>query len=132
MHHAIVDCERHAVRFGRLNEVSFVFKERKPGIGILIISVLRASHMITSGCSAYLASVVMTESEDGDIRSVSIVSEYPDVFSEELPGMPPDCEVELELQPGTTPVTRPPYRMVPAEHRELKMQLEDLLEKGFI
>jgi hypothetical protein len=76
----------------------------------------------------------MTESEGSELRSVPIVSEYPDVFPEELPGMPPDREVEfcIELQPGTTPVARAPYRMAPAELRELKVQLEELLEKGFI
>ena len=133
-HHAIVDCESHIVRFSYPDEISFIFRGRRPGAGIPIISALRASHMITAGCSAYLASVVMAESEGSELRSIPIVSEYPDVFPEELPGMPPDREVEfcIELQPGTTPVARAPYRMAPAELRELKVQLEDLLEKGFI
>ncbi|XP_078179644.1 uncharacterized protein LOC144573769 [Carex rostrata] len=135
-HHAVVDCERHVVRFGRPNEVSFVFKGRKPGTGIPVIFALRATHLLTSGCSAFLASVVMTEGEEGDrdLDSVPIVREFSDIFPEELPGMPPDREVEfcIELQPGTTPVARAPYCMAPAELRELKTQLEDLLEKGFI
>jgi len=55
-------------------------------------------------------------------------------FSEELPGLPPDMEVEfaIELIPGTTPISRRPYRMPPNELAELKNQLKELLDKGFI
>ena len=72
-HHAIVDCERHVVRFGGPNKTSFVFKGRKLGTGIHVISALRATHLLASGCSAFLASVVMTESEDGDRDSILIL-----------------------------------------------------------
>jgi hypothetical protein len=66
-----------------------------------------------------------------DIRTVS---EYPDVFPEELPGMPPDYEIEfvIELVPGTTPIFKRPYRMVDAQLAELKEQLQELLDKGYI
>ena len=59
---------------------------------------------------------------------------YPDVFPEELPGMPPDRDVEfvIELQPSTAPISRRPYRMTPSELAELKIQLQELLDKGFI
>jgi hypothetical protein len=60
--------------------------------------------------------------------------EYPDVFPDELPGMPPDRDIEfaIELQPGTAPISKRPYRMPPAELAELKKQLQELLDKGFI
>jgi len=63
-----------------------------------------------------------------------MVCEFPDVFLEELPGLPPDREVEfaIELIPGTTPISRRPYRMPPSELAELKTQLMELLDKGFI
>jgi hypothetical protein len=63
-----------------------------------------------------------------------VVCEYPDVFPHELPGMPPDRDIEfaIELQPGTAPISKRPYRMPPAELAELKKQLEELLDKGFI
>ena len=68
------------------------------------------------------------------LAEIPVVSEYPDVFPEELPGMPPDRDVEfvIELQPGTTPISRRPYRMTPSELAELKIQLQELLDKGFI
>jgi len=63
-----------------------------------------------------------------------VVCEFPNVFLEELPGLPPDREVEfaIELIPGTTPKSRRPYRMPPNELAELKNQLKELLDKGFI
>jgi len=62
------------------------------------------------------------------------VCEYPDVFSEELLGMPPDRDIEfvIELQPGTAPISRRPYIMTPSELAELKIQLQELQDKGFI
>jgi hypothetical protein len=63
-----------------------------------------------------------------------VVCEYPDVFPEELPGMPPDRDIEfaIELQPRTAPISKRPYRMPLAELAELKKQLQELLDKGFI
>ena len=68
------------------------------------------------------------------LESVPVVCEYPDVFPEDLPGIPPDREVEfvIELVPGTAPISRRPYRMAPNELVELKKQLGELLDKGFI
>jgi len=65
---------------------------------------------------------------------IPVVCEFPDVFPEELPGLPPDREVEfkIELVPGTAPISRRPYRMPPNELAELKVQLQDLLDKGLI
>ncbi len=62
------------------------------------------------------------------------MNEFIDVFPEELPGLPPEREIDfgIDLLPGTEPISIPPYRMAPAELRELKEQLKDLLEKGFI
>jgi hypothetical protein len=63
-----------------------------------------------------------------------VVHEFPDVFSDELPGMPPKRAIEfkIELQPGTTPIAKAPYKMSPVELANLKIQLQDLLDKGFI
>jgi len=68
------------------------------------------------------------------LPQIPIVCEFPDVFPEELPGLPLDREVEfaIELIPGTTPISRRPYRMPPNELAGLKNQLKELLDKGFI
>jgi Retroviral aspartyl protease len=133
-HLTIVDCERHNVRFGDEMSEPFYFRGKKPGTRVSIISALQAKHLMSAGCEYYLTSVVVTDAKEVDISTVPVASEYPDVFPDELPGLPPPRDVEfyIELQPGTTPVARALYRMAPAELRELKIQLEELLEKEFI
>ena len=72
--------------------------------------------------------------KDVRIEDIPVVREYADVFSDDLPVMPPDQDIEfvIELQPGTTPISKRPYRMLPKELAELKIQLQELLDKGFI
>jgi hypothetical protein len=67
-------------------------------------------------------------------KKIPVVYDYADVFSDELPGIPPDRDIEfaIELQPGTTPISKRPYRIPPAELAELKKHLQELLDKGFI
>jgi hypothetical protein len=69
-----------------------------------------------------------------EIQDILVVCEFPDVFTEDLPGLPPERDVEfmIELKPGIAPISRRSYRMPPNELAELKTQLQDLLEKGFI
>jgi hypothetical protein len=68
------------------------------------------------------------------LKKILVVCEYANVFPDELLGMPPDWDIEfaIELQPGTTPISKRPYQMPPAELAELKKQLQELLDKGFI
>jgi hypothetical protein len=68
------------------------------------------------------------------LENIPVVCEYPDVFPDELLGMPPDRDIEfvIELQPGTAPISKRPYRMPPKELAELKIQLQELLDKGYI
>jgi hypothetical protein len=67
-------------------------------------------------------------------ESISVVEEFMDVFLEELPGMPPEREVEfyIDLIPGTAPIAKRPYHMAPTELAELKLQITDLQQKGYI
>jgi hypothetical protein len=69
-----------------------------------------------------------------EIQDIPVVCEFPDVFPEDLPGLPSerDAEFVIELKPGTAPISRRSYRMPPNKLVELKTQLQDLLEKGFI
>jgi hypothetical protein len=69
-----------------------------------------------------------------EIQDIPVVCEFPDVFPEDLPGLPPERDVEfvIELKPDTTPISRRSYQMPPNELAELKTQLQVLLDKGFI
>ena len=67
-------------------------------------------------------------------EEVSVVKDYPDVFPEELPGMPPDRDIEflLELLPGTGPISMRPFRMPANDLEEIKKKIKELLEKVYI
>jgi hypothetical protein len=69
-----------------------------------------------------------------NVEDILVACEFPNVFSKELSGMPPDQDVEfiIELQPGMTPISRRPYKMTHKELAELKVQLNKLLDKGYI
>ena len=81
-----------------------------------------------------MAFVRDTNVDEPILRDIPIVRDFPDVFPEELPGLPPEREIELniDIMSGSTPISIPPYRMAPIELKELKTQLQDLLDKGFI
>jgi hypothetical protein len=72
--------------------------------------------------------------KDVKLEDIPVVCEFADVFPDDLPGLPPERDIEfvIELQPGTTPISKRPYRMPPNELAELKIQLQDLLDKGYI
>ena len=69
-----------------------------------------------------------------DLENILVIREFPDVFLEELPGVPPEREVDLSIEvvQGMTPISRALYRMAQTKLKELKTQLQELLDKGFI
>jgi hypothetical protein len=80
------------------------------------------------------AEAMVNQLEEKSLEHIRIVCEYLDVFSKELPGMPPDRDIDfsIELLPGTAPISKRAYRMDVKDLIELKKQIEELLEKGFI
>ncbi|TYK18678.1 pol protein [Cucumis melo var. makuwa] len=104
------------------------------GMYTKVISAMKASKLLSQGTWGILASVVDIREPEVSLSSELVVREYPDVFLDELPGLPPPREVDfaIELEPGTAPISRAPYIMAPAELKELKVQLQELLDKGFI
>ncbi|KAL0544432.1 hypothetical protein IC582_019547 [Cucumis melo] len=132
--HASIDCSRKEVTFNPPSMASFKFKGEGSRSLPQVISAIRASKLLSQGNWGILASVVDTREVDVSLSSEPVVRDYPDVFPEELPGLPPHREVEfaIELEPGTVLISKAPYRMAPAELKELKVQLQELLDKGFI
>ena len=90
--------------------------------------------MVKSGCKAYLAHVIDTRIINNTIENILVLNEFLDVFSDDLPGSSPDREVEfiIELVLGVAPIFISLYRMTPIELKELKTQLQELLDKKFI
>ena len=133
-HHAIVNCFTKEVVFELGDQQKIVFYGERKIIPTCLISAVHASRLIRSGCQAYLAHVIDTSISEVKLPNVPIVREFPDVFPTDLPGLPPerDTEFNIELLPGTAPISISPYRMAPLELKELKTQLQELLDKGFI
>lgn len=115
-------------------ELAYIFHGDKSEAPNNLIFALGAWRLLRNGCPRFLACVKNLENEVVGIDQVPVVGEYSDVFLEELPGLPPDREVEfsIDLIPETRPISIPSYRMDPFELKELKKQLQDLLDKGFI
>ncbi|KAL0445153.1 UNVERIFIED_CONTAM: Transposon Tf2-11 polyprotein [Sesamum latifolium] len=108
----------------RYVHVHLHWEERRPQIRL---------RLLKEG-QGFLAYLINKPKEQSKPEEVPVVSEFLDVFPEELTSLPPDREVEfvIELLPNTSPISRTPYRMAPAELKELKSQLKELLERGFI
>ncbi|GJW31985.1 putative reverse transcriptase domain-containing protein, partial [Tanacetum coccineum] len=85
-------------------------------------------------CELFLAQVNQKELKEKLLGDVPVIRDFPEVFPEELPGLPPPRQVEfrIDLIPGVAPVARAPYRLAPSEMKELFEQLQELSEKGFI
>ncbi|KAL0561654.1 hypothetical protein IC582_002094 [Cucumis melo] len=75
-----------------------------------------------------------TQGSKPRLEDIPVVQDFSDVFSDDLHGLPPNREIEfsIDLIPGTTPISQPPYRMAPKELKELKTQLQELVDKGYI
>ncbi|KAG8493129.1 hypothetical protein CXB51_010631 [Gossypium anomalum] len=94
---------------------------------------MSAQRHVRKGCEAYLAYVLNTKVSKLKIEYVPIVCEYPDVFLEEFPRLPPIREVKftIDLVLGTSSISIAPYRMALTELKELISQLQELIGKGF-
>ena len=133
-HKATLDCYKKEVKLHRPGKMEVKFKGLRRELSYCMISAMTAQKMLRKGCQGYLAYVVETGKEGTILDEIPVVREFPDVFPDDMAGLPPEREVEftIDLIPGTEPISTPPYRMAPAELRELKAQLEELLSKGFI
>ncbi|XP_076903889.1 uncharacterized protein LOC143559075, partial [Bidens hawaiensis] len=101
------------------------------GTAMGVFSMMRAQKLLRKGHLAVLAMVSNTRMEEKRIEDIPIVRDFPEVFAEDLHGLPPHRQVEfqIELTPGATPTARAPYRLAPNELEELLKQLKDLLDK---
>ena len=96
-----------------------------------LISSMQACWLIQKRNRIFLCSVIDTHISLSSLKDIHVVQEFLDIFPDELPGSLVDREIEfyINLNPGTRPIFKAPYRMSPLELKELKVQLQDLLEK---
>ncbi|KAF5442019.1 hypothetical protein F2P56_036966 [Juglans regia] len=99
-----------------------------------VISAIQAKKDLASGADAYLVQVVSDPSETKSIAGILVAEEFSYAFAVDLPGLLPihDVKFTIDLEPRAAPIHKAPYRMAPAELKELKAQLHELVGKGFI
>ena len=99
-----------------------------------VVTVMHAVRLLREGGSGYLMTVVDDRKVVKRIEDIPVVWDFSDVFPDELPGLPLIQEVEfcIDTDPYAHPVSKAPYRMAPVDMKDLKLQLEELLAKGFI
>ena len=99
-----------------------------------IISCLKAFKIISKGWLYHIVKVQDSHSEVPPVKSVPVVREFPEVFSNDLASIPPKKKIDfgIDFLPDKNPISIPPYWMAPTEMKKLKPHFKDLLDKGFI
>ncbi|GKA98990.1 putative reverse transcriptase domain-containing protein [Tanacetum coccineum] len=140
-YHGVIICDEKIVRvpFGR---EMLIFQgngnNQREESRLNIISCTKAQEYLSKGCDVFLAHITTKEAKDKSegkrLEDVPIVRDFPEVFPEDLPGIPPARQVEfqIDLVPGAALVARAPYRLAPSKMKELAEQLQELSDKGFI
>eukprot|EP00253_Pinus_taeda_P015343 PITA_15343 len=135
-HWSLVDCKTKIIYYrdqqGNRKEMQGI----KQPVQVRPITANQLTKCIRKGCQVYAIQVGYADSKDksASLNSIPIIQEFTDVFPEEIPGLPPRRNIDftIELVPGAAPVSRAPYRMSIPELTELKMQLQELLDKEYI
>ncbi|GJZ87610.1 putative reverse transcriptase domain-containing protein, partial [Tanacetum coccineum] len=130
---AIIVCGKKVVRIPCGNKTLIVEGDKGPS-RLKVISCIKVRKYIKRGCQMFVAHVTEEKSKEKRLEDVPVIRDFPEVFPDDLSGLPPPRQVEfkIDLVPGSAPVARAPYRLAPSEMKELSVQLQELLEKGFI
>ena len=133
-HRAIVDYGKKIVVLRCIDQTEVIVQGIDSSVMSNVISIMQARRFMRKGCETFLDVILDSKSGQVDVEKIPVVREFPDVFPEELPGIPLEREVDLaiEIILGIVPMSRASYRMAPMELKELKSQLQELLDKGFI
>ena len=129
-HRVVIDCDRMRVTAYTPGGTYVVFQENRHDVSPHTMYDSRWQGQLMG----WLASLTLEDEVRQDMSLPRVVCEYEDVFSDELPGLPPprDVDFRIELHLGTLPISMTPQRMTPVEVHELKVQIQELLGKGFI
>ncbi|XP_070028865.1 uncharacterized protein [Nicotiana sylvestris] len=129
-YHAILDCHAKTVMLAKPGSPRIEWRGSLDYVPSRVISYLKAWRMVGKGFLSYLDFGRDVGADSPTINSVSVVQDFLNVFPTDLSGMPPDRDIDLVS--GTQPIYIPPHCMEPTELKELKEQLQELLDKGFI
>ncbi|GJR34686.1 putative reverse transcriptase domain-containing protein [Tanacetum coccineum] len=132
-YHARIICDEKVVHIP-INGETLIIRGNQSKTRLNLISCIKTERYISRGCQVFVIQVMEKKSDEKRLEDIPVVREFPEVFPEDLPGLPPVRQVEfqIDLIPGTTPVARAPYRLAPSEMQELSNQLQELSDRGFI
>ncbi|GJS00430.1 putative reverse transcriptase domain-containing protein [Tanacetum coccineum] len=132
-YHARIICDEKVVHIPIDGETLIIRGDRSK-TRLNLISCIKTERYISRGCQVFIAQIMEKKSDEKRLEDIPVVREFPEVFPEDLPGLPPVRQVEfqIDLIPGATPVARAPYRLAPSEMQELSNQLQELADRGFI
>ncbi|GKC38867.1 putative reverse transcriptase domain-containing protein [Tanacetum coccineum] len=132
-YHARIICDEKVVHIP-INGETLIIRGDQSKTRLSLISCIKTERYISRGCQVFIAQVMEKKSDDKRLEDIPVVREFPEVFPEDLPGLPPVRQVEfqIDLIPGAAPVARAPYRLAPSEMQELSNQLQELADRGFI
>ncbi|XP_020693238.2 uncharacterized protein LOC110107332, partial [Dendrobium catenatum] len=118
-----IDCNKKVVKIKFPGGKKLVFQGDR-GVSSMIISSMKACSLLLKGYPSFLAHVRDTSKQVPELKEIAVVRDFPDVFPDVLPGMPPIREIDFSivLVPGAEPVSKAPYRMAVKELQELKSQ----------
>ena len=128
-HRVVIDCDRRRITTYTQDDICVIFQGDKHDALPQTVNNSRWSGQLMG----WLASLTLEGEARQDLNLPRVVSEYGDVFLDELLGLPPHGDVDfvIELHPSTLPISMAPHRMTLVELQELKIQLQELLDKGF-
>ncbi|GKB17382.1 reverse transcriptase domain-containing protein [Tanacetum coccineum] len=132
-YHAKILCDEKVVHIPIDGETLIIRGDRSK-TRLNLISCIKTERYISRGCQVFMIQVMEKKSDEKRLEDIPVVKEFPDVFPEDLPGLPPVRQVEfqIDLIPRAAPVARTPYRLAPSEMQELSNQLQELTDRGFI
>ncbi|GJS96976.1 putative reverse transcriptase domain-containing protein [Tanacetum coccineum] len=132
-YHAKILCDEKVVHIP-INGETLIIRGDQSKTRLNLISCIKTERYISRGCQVFMIQVMEKKSDEKRLEDIPVVKEFPDVFLEDLPGLPPVRQVEfqIDLIPGAAPVARTPYRLAPSEMQELSNQLQELTDRGFI
>ncbi|GJS59448.1 putative nucleotidyltransferase, ribonuclease H [Tanacetum coccineum] len=133
-YHAKILCDEKVVHIP-IDDETLIIRGDRSKTRLNLISCIKTERYISRGCQVFMIQVTeKKKSDEKRLEDIPVVREFPEVFPEDLPGLPPVRQVEfqIDLIPGAAPVARAPYRLAPSEMQELSNQLQELSDRGFI
>ncbi|GJY80461.1 putative reverse transcriptase domain-containing protein [Tanacetum coccineum] len=123
-YHARIICDEKVVHLP-IDGETLIIRGDQSETRLNLISCIKTERYISQGCQVFIQVTEKKKSDEKRLEDIPVVREFPEVFPEDLPGLPPVRQVEfqIDLIPGATPVARAPYRLAPSEMQELSNQL---------